>query len=161
MTNFSGCGGRATGRNASPRHRRIRIFCDYGVEPVWGDYGLDDLPITPELRERMLAWARLYESKDSGVLIRQWEHAAALGAEGRAIVRELKRQLPDWTVVYLDEAALEREWMRGKTMRWIRELAARRRGIVSRKAQLRWQLRRHGRQRYRGHFEYEIKGRAE
>ena len=28
------------------------------------------------------AWARLYKSKDSGVLIRQWEHAAAFGTEG-------------------------------------------------------------------------------
>lgn len=80
----------------------------------------------------------------------------AFGAEGRAIVRELKRQLPDWTVIYLDEAALERSWMRGKTMQRIREKAARRRGIVSKKAQLRWLLGRERKRRYRGHFEYEI-----
>lgn len=58
----------------TPKPRRIRIFCDYSAEePIWGDYGLDDLPITKALRERMLAWARLYESKDSGILVRKWE----------------------------------------------------------------------------------------
>ena len=135
--------------------RRIRIFCDYSAEPVWGDYGLDDLPITRTLHERMLAWARLYESKDSGVLVRKWEHRDAFGAEGRAIVRELKRQLPDWTVVYLDEAALERGWMRGKTMARRRRKADRARGVVSNRAWMRLFERRRKRE-YRGYFEYEI-----
>lgn len=139
------------------RPHRIRIFCDYSAEePIWGDYGLDDLPITAGLRERMLAWARLYERKDSSLRFRDWEHAAEFGAEVLAIVRELKRQLPDWTVVYLDEAALEREWMRGKTMRRIREKAARRRGIVSKHAQRRQWDREHRRRRYRAHFEWEV-----
>lgn len=136
--------------------RRIRIFCDYSAEPVWGDYGLDDLPISAGLRERMLAWAWLYERKDSGVRFRDWEHGRAHGVEGLAIVRELKRQLPDWTVIYLDEAALERAWMRGKTKNAIRDRAARRRGLVSKKARMRWLNRKHRRPRYRGHFEYEI-----
>ena len=43
-----------TGAMSSRRTRRLRIFCE---ERIWGDYSIDDLPISPGVKERMLAWA--------------------------------------------------------------------------------------------------------
>lgn len=84
------------------------------------------------------------------------ERGGAHGAEGLGIAREVKRQLPDWTVVYLDEAALERGWMYGKARARRQKKAHRARGILSKRAWMRTFERRRKRE-YRGYFEYEIK----
>lgn len=141
------------------RDRWVRIFCDYSADPVWAKSGgnceLSDLPVSPALAARMRDWARVYERKDSGLLVKDWEHGRAHGAEGLAIARAVKRELPDWTVIYLDEAALERGWMHGKTAARRQRKADRARGVVSRRAWMRLFERRRKRE-YRGYFEYEI-----
>lgn len=147
--------------NSLIRDRWVRIFCDYTADPVWAKSGgnceLEDLPVTRELLDRMRAWANRYERMPLSGGVLDWSEGRAHGIERLAIVREVKRQLPDWTIVCLDEAALEREWMRGKTRRRISEKAERRRGIVSKKAQSRQLERKHRRRRYRARFEYEIR----
>ena len=146
--------------NSLGRDRWIRIFCDYSADPVWarssGNCDLGNLPVSQALLDRMRAWSNHYERMPLSGGVLDWNEGRAHGTEGLAIAREVKRQLPDWTVVYHDEAALEREWMRGKTLRRIRARAARRRRIVSKHAERRQWEREHRRRRYRAHFEYEI-----
>lgn len=141
------------------RDRWVRVFCDYSADPVWakggGNCELEDLPVTPELAARMRAWSNHYERMPLSGGVLDWSEGRAHGAEGLAIAREVKRQLPDWTVVYLDEAALERGWMHGKTKSRRQKKVDRARGIVSDRAWMRVFERRRKRE-YRGYFEYEI-----
>lgn len=91
----------------------VRIMCDYCADAVWDREGCaadaDDLPVTPELRARLRAWQGDYETHDTFQPRGGWsdERWAAFTVEGRAIAEEVKRQLPDWTVVFLDEVRLD------------------------------------------------------
>lgn len=141
------------------RDRWVRIFCDYSADPVWAKSGgnceLSDLPVSKGLSARMRAWANRYEKMPLSGGVLDWSEGRAHVAEGLEIARAVKRELPDWTVIYLDEAALERGWMHGKTAARQQRKADRARGVVSRRAWMRLFERRRKRE-YRGYFEYEI-----
>lgn len=92
--------------------RWVWVMCDYSADGVWdkggGSMDCTALPITPELCLRIRQWQSVYER-----LGRQGEFDdrridySDFGAQGFAIAVEMKRQLPDWTVVYRDE---RRSW---------------------------------------------------
>ena len=65
---------------------------------------LDDLPVTQELRQRLLDWEEMYDRQDLYAKSPSYD-VAAFSRTGRELAREVKRQLPDWTVVYFDEEA--------------------------------------------------------
>lgn len=141
------------------RERWVRIFCDYSADPVWaksgGNCDLSNLPVSETLASRMRAWADHYERMPLSGGVLDWCDGRAHVAEGLEIARAVKRELPDWTVIYLDQAALERGWMRGKTAARRRGKVDRARGVMSKRAQFRLYWRRLKRE-YRGYFEYEI-----
>jgi hypothetical protein len=71
---------------------------------------MDVLPITKELRERLSDWCSRYE------LIARYENdlerkspfpIAAFAREGARIARAIKRELPNYTVIYFDEELLK------------------------------------------------------
>jgi hypothetical protein len=140
------------------RDRWVRIFCDYSADPVWAKDGggcdLEDLPVSASLAARLRAWARRYERKDSGLLVIDWDEGPAFTAEGLAIAKAVKAELPDWTVIYLDEAALEAGWPRENARKRRLLRAAKARG-VSRRGQMRI-LDRVRRKASRRRFEFEI-----
>jgi hypothetical protein len=85
-------------------------MCDVCADGVWDVEGAsscaDDLPITLALVARIRAWQDWYDrdyDEEDGPFDR-----AAFAAEGLAIARAVKAELPDWTVLYLDEAKLHR-----------------------------------------------------
>lgn len=88
------------------RHRWVRIMADVYADGVWNQDGesclVDDLPITPDLRARILAWQDWYD-RDYDREERPFDRPA-FAVEGLAIARAVKTQLPDWTVVYFDES---------------------------------------------------------
>src|SRR3954469_19940564 len=94
------------------RRRNLRLMADYGSAGVWDHDGapLDParLPLSPRLRARVTRWcARFQASFETEIDLE------AFAAEGRAIAQAVKKELPDWSVVYFDEAAAARRGYRG------------------------------------------------
>ena len=86
----------------------VRIMGDYSADPLWGPDGtmgyLEDLPVTQELRQCLRDWVEVYDLQDEPTSSAPFD-VAAFSRAGRDLAREVKRQLPDWTVVYYDAAA--------------------------------------------------------
>ena len=89
-----------------------RVMAVYGSEGVWqmdGTEGmLDDLPVPPALRDRIEAWQALYDAHDDMDEEAPVLDVARFAAEGLALARAVKAALPDWTVIYHDEAKSKR-----------------------------------------------------
>lgn len=91
------------------RHRWVRIMCDVSADGVWDLEGRacdsDDLPIAPDLIERIRCWQEHYEAIENSLEDGRDGNWQAFSAEGFAIARAVKAALPDWTVIYFDEAS--------------------------------------------------------
>lgn len=101
--------GTLTGTSRFHGLRWVRIMAVHGSEGVWrmdGTEGvLDDLPVARSLRDRLDAWQAVYDEHDDMDEAAPRLDVDAFAAEGLAIARAVKAALPDWTVVYHDEAA--------------------------------------------------------
>ena len=93
----------------------VRVMANYESDGLWSRDGVmmspGDLPVSPGLLQRHAAWCRWYEDSDFFVGPEQRTAAFdvdAFSAEGLAIARAIKGELPDRTVVYYDEAAAPR-----------------------------------------------------
>lgn len=88
--------------------RWVRIMAVYGSEGVWQRDGtegvLDDLPVPAALRDRLDAWQAVYDEHDDMDEDAPRLDVARFAEEGLAIARAVKSALPDWTVIYHDEA---------------------------------------------------------
>ena len=97
--------------------RWVRLMAVYGSEGVWqmdGTEGmLDDLPVPPALRDRIDAWQAFYDEHDDMDEEAPVLDVARFAADGLAIARAVKAALPDWTVIYHDEAKSKRGLPRG------------------------------------------------
>jgi hypothetical protein len=87
-------------------------MADYGAAGVWDHDGtpLDPakLPLSAKLRERLARWCgRFQKSFDTEIDL------DAFATEGRAIAHAVKAVLPDWSIVYFDEAEAARAGYRG------------------------------------------------
>jgi hypothetical protein len=84
----------------------VHLMADYGSTGVW-DHDrapLDPagLPLSTKLQARLARWTARGEIDLN-----------AFAAAGRAIARAVKAELPDWSIVYFDEAAAAQENYRG------------------------------------------------
>ena len=83
--------------------RHLHLMADYGAAGVWDHDGtpLDPakLPLSPKLRTRLARWTARFEKSFEGEI-----DLEAFAAEGRAIARAVKAELPGWSIVYFDEA---------------------------------------------------------
>jgi hypothetical protein len=94
------------------RHRWVRIMPEYSCDGVWdiegNSCGAEELPISPALVERLRRWQACYEAIEDAVQEEDRLHRESdwtnFSAEGRAIARAVKAELPNWTVFYFDEA---------------------------------------------------------
>ena len=99
--------------------RWVRIMADTCAEGVWDRDGanrcVDQLPVSPDLQGRILAWQDWYDrcddEEDPGYA--DFDRAA-FAAEGLAIAKAVKTGLPDWTVIYFDEAKPTLGWKPGQ-----------------------------------------------
>ena len=94
------------------RGQNLRLMADYGTAGVWDHDGapLDParLPLSPKLRARLARWCvRFQRSFETEIDLE------AFAAEGRAIARAVKAELPTWSIVYFDEAAAARARYQG------------------------------------------------
>ncbi len=82
----------------------VRILADFCADPVWekggGNADLADLPVSTELSILLDAWAVRYSRFADKPDFNIQEHSD----RGLALARQVKEELPEWTVIYLDEA---------------------------------------------------------
>jgi hypothetical protein len=85
------------------RAKHAYIDAERGEEGMWTAEGLllpfasDSLPIASELAGRLMDWQYRYSQEPDETF--DW---ADFSREGLALAREIKAQLPDWTIVYWD-----------------------------------------------------------
>lgn len=95
----------------------VRIMCDDHADAVWDRDGLcccaDDLSVSDALRDELRAWQHAYDNaweETSRVPSGEWRKdfdLAAFAKWGLVLARRVKAELPDWTVIYHDEAAAQ------------------------------------------------------
>ena len=83
--------------------RWVRVMTDYCASPVWNRDGLNadlgDLPVSRETADALTAWEDWFDCRPSDDPI---PNAEAFVDVGRRLACTVKRELPDWTVVYHD-----------------------------------------------------------
>jgi len=104
---------------ARTRRRRVKLMADYGAFPLWwlnrrgGGPGIhpDALPLSPELKMRLLAWAAVYDQLMQTDY--EWPNDQALAAfvrQGWALLAELREELgPGYEVWYFNESTSQLE----------------------------------------------------
>jgi hypothetical protein len=99
------------------RRRNLHLMADYGAAGVWDHDGnpLDParLPLSDKLRTRLARWCARFEKSFEAEI-----DLEAFAAEGRAIARAVKAELPDWSIVYFDEAEADRAKYQGAPARF-------------------------------------------
>jgi hypothetical protein len=97
--------------------RAIRALCGGQI----GDCAPLDpvkLPLSLRLRARLTRWcARFQESFETEIDL------DAFASEGRAIAQAVKKELPDWSIVYFDEDAAARSGYRGSPSTYEEEIS--------------------------------------
>jgi hypothetical protein len=89
----------------------VRIMADYTAEGVWAKDGacesIDELPVSKDLRDRIMAWQHRYDRECQDYLPIQERTIdfdfKDFSKAGHALALEVKSALPDWTVIYHDE----------------------------------------------------------
>src|SRR5262249_32004230 len=75
------------------------------------------LPISEKLRTRLARWCNQFQRSFENEI-----DLEAFAAEGRAIARAVKAELPDWSIVYFDEAEAARAKYQGAPARFEMEI---------------------------------------
>jgi len=93
-----------------PRVRIVADYCSKGYQILECDpvHARGELAVSEGLKTRISAWNDLYDARCDP---KAYEDVSgmhfdfvAFAAEGAAIARAVKRELPGWTVTYWDEA---------------------------------------------------------
>jgi len=89
------------------KERWIRVMCDFSADGVWNQDGLatspEVLPISIELMVRIHTWQAVYETLDPMDGPVDPNDFVQFVHEGFLIAVEMKRQLPNWTIIYHDD----------------------------------------------------------
>lgn len=90
----------------------VRIMCDFLADGIWDKEGCccsaNDLPVPSELIERIREWQKRYDYEaptpaDEDYVPFSFDDRS-FSVEGLLIAKEVKAALPDWKVIYFDEA---------------------------------------------------------
>jgi hypothetical protein len=80
----------------------VRVMADYGSCGLWAKDGCgvgdDELPVSDEIKERLRKWQHWFDDEHPDFDVEKFSD------EGRDIAHIIKAALPDWTVIYFDEA---------------------------------------------------------
>jgi hypothetical protein len=86
----------------------VRIMADFCAEAVWDKDGksdsLDSLPVSAELRFMLAAWQDYFDENFDHNDSESSSMVDEFSRDGLALAKKVKQELPDWTVVYFDEA---------------------------------------------------------
>lgn len=89
--------------NTLVQNKWVRVMTDYCADPVWDKDGcnapIEDLPVSDDLRSRLSVWEDWFDLRHSDSPIPNYEEFVDTGFR---LAAEVKRQLPEWTVIYHD-----------------------------------------------------------
>lgn len=93
----------------------VRILPDYCSTGIWAKDGsncsYDELPVSDYLKDKIRQWIKdydLYADDWKNKQFQTWQHNKKFHNDwGLVIAKEVKRQLPDWTVIFFDTIAAE------------------------------------------------------
>lgn len=94
----------------------LKVMCDFCAEGLWTSKGAISpysLPLSEDLQEKLVAWNWWYDlgfdnpQKMTGEIEFNLSEFVAQGLE---LAQQLKRELPDWTIYYFDEAERDRAY---------------------------------------------------
>lgn len=92
----------------------IRLMADHSSTGMWLSDGTmadpEEVPVSSHLHARIETWCGWYETSQSNLFPHERTtvfDCKSFSMEGLAIARAIKTELPDWKVVYFDEAACE------------------------------------------------------
>ncbi|HET8688534.1 MAG TPA: hypothetical protein VFM18_18125 [Methanosarcina sp.] len=93
----------------------VKLMSDYSSSGLWHSDGVmmeaSDLPVSKDLQEQIAEWVREYDLYNTSYRGEVSEDQFNLGwhsAQGIDIAKNIKRELPDWTVFYFNEWLMER-----------------------------------------------------
>lgn len=109
----------------------VKIMAEEGGLGYWladpPAQALSDLPVSEALRDRLYDWNTRWEQGGSADAYEDPMGArfdfVAFAKDGFALAKAVKRELPQWTVVYRDEALEWRYWMTREPRRYDRSLS--------------------------------------
>jgi len=88
----------------------VRVMADYGTEGLWTREGYmmlgNALPVSTALMARLRCWCRWYETNTDYCIADSTFDYVDFAATGLEIAKAIKRELPNWTIIYFDEAIL-------------------------------------------------------
>ncbi|MBR0560418.1 hypothetical protein [Neokomagataea anthophila] len=89
-------------------HKYVLIMAETCSDPVYDIEGIsaciEELPVSKDLEKRLMDWGKHYDNYDTDPPEDYpFFDMYAFCAEGYALAQEVKKELPDWTVVFYDE----------------------------------------------------------
>ncbi|MEK7343505.1 MAG: hypothetical protein AABZ73_06755 [Pseudomonadota bacterium] len=108
--------------------KAVRIMCDFCADGVWNapsvpNSSMDGFRVSDPLWQRIQDWQRWHDTQNP---LKSPDPAFDLRgfvAEGYAIARAVKAELPDWVVIYSDEALLTQSIETGdQSIEWLIEI---------------------------------------
>lgn len=91
--------------------KAVRIMCDFEGDGVWSapipNSTLEGFRVSDALWQRIQRWQRWHDSQDGRLCPDPNFDLKGFVAEGYVVARLVKAELPDWIVLYSDEALLE------------------------------------------------------
>lgn len=103
--------------------KHVKVMADYAATGIWTKTGsmaaLADLPVDPNVYFQLGHWQHWFEARPN---MEEIPYISGFVRYGLGIAREIRRQLPGWTVEYFDEqsgrALIEvRLWFDSKEVR--------------------------------------------
>jgi hypothetical protein len=103
-----------TGTDLESKQKWIRLMADHSSTGIWLSDGLmaepDELPVSLALHARIETRCGWYEQNQSYLFSHEKTREVNYGPfsqEGLNIAQAIKAELPEWTVIYFDEAAYQ------------------------------------------------------
>ena len=98
--------------------KAVRIMCDFCADGVWSapsipNSTMDGFRVSDALWQRLQDWQRWHDSAETEPFADPDFDLTGFVAEGYAIARAVKAELPDWIVLYFDEALHARSFRTG------------------------------------------------
>jgi hypothetical protein len=88
----------------------VRIMADYCAEAIWDREGasesIEKLPVSAGLRAALVGW-QLWYDHDCPHDGTSWPDSATFSAVGQELAKAVKRELPEWEVIYFNESRVQ------------------------------------------------------
>ena len=99
----------------------VRVMADYSSDGLWDvdgcGFGIDEMPVSAGLRNRIEVWCSWYEKSKFYLPERDRPEfdLETFSEVGLQLARSIKAELPSWKVIYFDESKYHANPMRPRS----------------------------------------------